>query len=37
MPCQKLSDAEHWQAIELIKAGITHGRVDENLNCIKMN
>jgi hypothetical protein len=37
MPRRKLSDAERWQAIGLIKAGIAHWRVGENLNCIKIN
>jgi hypothetical protein len=37
MPSRKLSDAERWQAIGLIKAGITHRRVGENLNYIKIN
>jgi hypothetical protein len=36
MPHQRLSDTERWQAIELVKAGITHRRVSENLNCITM-
>jgi hypothetical protein len=36
MPCRKLWDAERWQAIGLIKTGITHRRVGENLNCIKI-
>jgi hypothetical protein len=31
MPHRKLSDTELWQAIELIKDGITHRRVGENL------
>jgi hypothetical protein len=34
MPHRKLSNTEHWQAIGLIKAGIKHRRVVENLNCI---
>jgi hypothetical protein len=37
MPHRKLSDAERWQAIGLIKGGIMHRRVGENLNCIKIN
>jgi hypothetical protein len=37
MPRRKLSDAERWQAIGLTNAGITHIRVGENLNFIKMN
>jgi hypothetical protein len=37
MPRRKLSDTERWQAIGLIKAGITYRRVGENLNCIKIN
>jgi hypothetical protein len=37
MPLRKLSDTERWQATGLIKAGITHRRVGENLNCITMN
>jgi hypothetical protein len=34
---RKLSDVERWQAIELMKAGITHRGVGENLNCIRIN
>jgi hypothetical protein len=30
---RKLSDTERWQAIGLIKAGIKHRRVGENLTC----
>jgi hypothetical protein len=37
MPRRKLSDTETWQVIGLIKAGIMHRRVGENLNCIKIN
>jgi hypothetical protein len=37
MPHRKLSDTERWEAIGLIKAGITHRRVGENLNCVAMN
>jgi hypothetical protein len=36
MPHRKLSDAEFRQAIGLIKAGIMHRRVGENLNCIRI-
>jgi hypothetical protein len=32
MPHRKLSDTKHWQAIGLIKAGITQRRVGENYN-----
>jgi hypothetical protein len=34
---QKLSDTERWQAIGLIKAGIKHWRVGENLNFFTMD
>jgi hypothetical protein len=37
VPRRRLSDAERQQTIGLIKAGITHRKVGENLNCIKIN
>ena len=37
MPRRKLSDAERWQPLGLVKAGITYRRVGENLNCFKIN